>query len=345
MGNQGYLIVGQGLAGTILACTCEKRGIDFSIVDQPALSSCSRIAGGILNPVVMKRMTRSPQAREMLDAARTFYSEFAPGLFHEIPLVKLFGDERDRELWENRARGELQGYIEEKTERSAYSAFVHSPYGYSKVKAGAVLDIGAFLHQYREKWKEKGTLLDAVFEYGQLQANDSIAQWKEKKYAKVIFCEGYLGMHNPWFEEAGFAPAKGEILTVRLPGLGLKEVINKGVYIIPQGNDIYKVGATFSWVAFNDEPEEKARQEILEKLRNLVSITPEVLKQEAGVRPAVVGRMPLLGTHPRQSCLGIFNGLGTKGSLQGPYFAGIFLDHLQHGTELPWDVNVRRFFS
>ena len=45
------IVVGGGLAGTILAWTLRQRGLQTAVFDDPGRSTCSRIAAGLFNPV------------------------------------------------------------------------------------------------------------------------------------------------------------------------------------------------------------------------------------------------------------------------------------------------------
>ena len=54
-----YLIVGQGLAGTLLAFEMEHNNIDFWIVSDTQKSKSSLVAAGMINPLVFKRLAKS----------------------------------------------------------------------------------------------------------------------------------------------------------------------------------------------------------------------------------------------------------------------------------------------
>jgi glycine oxidase len=47
----------------------------------------------------------------------------------------------------------------------------------------------------------------------------------------------------------------------------------------------------------------------------------EVIRQVAGIRPTMMDRRPVIGQSKVNSKVFIFNGLGTKGALLGPFFA------------------------
>ena len=66
MAKKKYLIIGQGIAGSVLALEMYHRKMDFVVVDQPKLSSSSKIAAGVVNPVVLKRL-------KMVQGAENFF--------------------------------------------------------------------------------------------------------------------------------------------------------------------------------------------------------------------------------------------------------------------------------
>lgn len=75
MTNVRYIIVGQGLAGTTLALTFLKHNIPFVIIDEPRLSQASKIAAGLYNPVVFKRLVESWKVDKLLPFMDIFYEE------------------------------------------------------------------------------------------------------------------------------------------------------------------------------------------------------------------------------------------------------------------------------
>jgi len=123
-------------------------------------------------------------------------------------------------------------------------------------------------------------------------------------------------------------------------------VLNKGVFVLPVGDDIYKVGATFSWNNTDLHPTDEARDELLDKLSNIVKSDVEVIEHHVGIRPTVTDRRPLLGVHPEYGSLYVFNGLGTKGVMLGPYFSRHLVE-LMTGErgELESEVDIKRFYK
>ena len=62
-------------------------------------------------------------------------------------------------------------------------------------------------------------------------------------------------------------------------------MIKSNITLLPLGNDLYKVGATFNWDDKDEVCTLKAKEELLVKLKELVNINPVLIKQYAGLRP------------------------------------------------------------
>ena len=54
-----HLVIGQGIAGTVLAQTLLQQGKTVLVVDDASLSQASKVAAGLYNPVVFKRLVKS----------------------------------------------------------------------------------------------------------------------------------------------------------------------------------------------------------------------------------------------------------------------------------------------
>jgi glycine/D-amino acid oxidase-like deaminating enzyme len=145
-------------------------------------------------------------------------------------------------------------------------------------------------------------------------------------------------------KELKFKPAKGEVLTIYCKELKIKSIINKDFFILPlQQPNYFKVGATYNWTDLSDNTSSEARNYLTEKIKLLIPFTFEIVKQEAGVRPATIDRRPLIGFHQTHKNLGVFNGFGTKAVMLAPYFSKHFCDYMENKTELFYDVDIKRF--
>ena len=85
-----YIIVGQGLAGSILALTLLKKGKSVVVIDNATQNTASKIAAGLYNPVVFKRLVKSWLADDLLPYMDEFYPEMEKLLGAEFYFSKRF---------------------------------------------------------------------------------------------------------------------------------------------------------------------------------------------------------------------------------------------------------------
>ncbi len=138
---------------------------------------------------------------------------------------------------------------------------------------------------------------------------------------------------------------KGELLIFKAPNLDLDVVIKSSVFILPIGNDLYKVGATYDWKDKTNVPTEEGKQELVEKLKEIISCDFEIVEHFGGVRPTVKDRRPLVGTHPDYSHLHILNGLGTRGVMLGPYLANQLFQYIENKIPLEKEIDIIRCYK
>lgn len=339
-----YLIVGGGLAGTLLSRMMEKYGQDFLLVDKPELSNASRIAGGMFNPVVFRRLQKSWMADEIIPFLHDFYPEFEKQLgkqfFYPRKLVKIMGS-KEGEFWQSKV--DENSYISKELQTYFPQETISHAYGAGEVAYAGNVDIATMIQSWQSCLNEKGLLIPEKFDFESLEIDENSIRWRDVEAEKIIFADGWLVGHNPYFNFIPLKPTKGEVLTIEVPRFSSNYIINKKIWMLPVGKNLFRVGSTYRWDDLNEIPREQTKTEILEALERYLKLPYKVTDHQAGVRPTVGDRRPLLGTHPEYQNLLIFNGLGTKGVMLGPWFANHFLEHLEQGNDLMPVVNVKRF--
>ena len=215
---------------------------------------------------------------------------------------------------------------------------------YSKVLQAGNLDVAHFIESTKVFLNEKQTYLQEEFDYEALEISDEEINYKTLTAKHIIFCDGHLITKNPYFNWIPMKPAKGEVLTIHCEGLRLNnDIFNKGFFIMPLGNHLYKVGATYEWENLNDIPTQKAKDELIQKLNAVISTPYTIVSHDAGVRPAVIDRRPVVGPHPKLKNVFTFNGFGTKAVMLAPYFAKQLLSNIQQHLAVDKEVEPGRF--
>ena len=88
-----YIIVGSGLAGIAFAETLLQHNKSFVVFENQSQNSSS-IAGGLYNPVILKRFSQVWNANQQLELANSFYSAIEKKLGvqfdFKIPIFRKF---------------------------------------------------------------------------------------------------------------------------------------------------------------------------------------------------------------------------------------------------------------
>ncbi|MEJ2594410.1 MAG: FAD-dependent oxidoreductase [bacterium] len=295
------------------------------------------------NPVTGRRFVKTWMADTIFPFAVDIYhklEELTSGKFlYPRKIIRSLSAETEFREWKKKAsRPEYKPYLHETDDVSELPARV-------EIKGGGNLDVSQLIKTMGDYFRKSDLLISEKLIYRDIQFRKQDIQWSNIQTQSVIFCEGYKAMWNPWFETLPFTHAKGELLTIHAPDLKQHHILSKGVFILPIGNDLYKVGATYDWDDLTTGTTEAAKRELQLKLGKILNCSYTIHEHKAGIRPTVRDRRPLIGLHPEDDRLGIFNGLGTKGVSLAPYFASHFAAHLEEGTPLLSEVDMRRFSS
>lgn len=343
-----YLIVGQGLAGTLLAHFLQEAQQRIHIIDNAHQGAASKIAAGVINPVTGRRFVKSWRIDSLIPFAEQTYraleTEDNIPFYHPIPIVRSLFNSGEETNWLLRSdEPSYQQYILEDADLGAYKGRIRPSYSYGEVARSAKVDVPRLVESYREQYLQQGILSSTVFDFEALELLENGVRYKQIEARKVIFCEGQRGIYNPYFNYLPFNDCKGEVLIVKIPSANFKRIFKHRIFIVPLQEDHYWVGSTTDW-EFEDALPTKAGGKFLEnRLNDMLQIPFEVLEHKAALRPTVRDRRPFLGVHPEFPQLTIFNGLGTKGASLGPFFAHHMMQYLVHQQALDKEVNIRRF--
>ena len=341
-----YLIVGSGLAGISFAETAMQNQKSVLIIDNQS-QSASLIAGGLYNPVILKRFSEVWQAQQQLVILDSFYQKLEAKLQvkvdHKIPILRKFFSIEEQNNWFAASDNKLLSpFLSLDLIKSKFKG-INSPFDYGEVLQTGYVDTKLLLDSYKKYLLENNLLLQETFDYKSIEFHDDFVQYKKTKAKQIIFAEGF-GLHaNPYFNYLPLDGTKGELFIIKAPQLNLDIIINTSVFIIPLGNDLFKVGATYNWKDKTSLPTEEGKSELLTRINEILNCEFEIIDHFAGVRPTVRDRKPLVGTHPKFSRLHILNGLGTRGVMLGPSMAIALFDSIEHQKPLDKVIDIKRY--
>ena len=345
-----FIIVGQGIAGSVLALSLIKAGYKILIINKPQLSLSSKIAAGIWNPIVFKRLTKSWLADDLIPELISFYEycekTLNANLIQKRAIIKPFTEDQEKILWLKKANDHenINNFLDKMHYENLQLDENYIVKSYSKVLHAGNLDVEHFLESTTIYLENNFSYLAEEFDFAQLTLTANDVLYKTISAKNIIFCEGHLITKNPYFNWIPMKPAKGETLTIHCLNIKLhNDIFNKGFFIMPLGNDLYKVGATYEWDTLNDFPTENGKAELIKKIDSIMSIPYQITAHQAGIRPAVIDRRPVVGAHPEYKNTFIFNGFGTKAVMLAPYFAKQLLNFIQKNTAINTEVNPARF--
>ncbi|WP_062054371.1 NAD(P)/FAD-dependent oxidoreductase [Aquimarina longa] len=341
-----YIIVGFGLSGLSFVEQLEDNNKSYIVYEDFSQKS-SRVAGGLYNPVILKRFTLAWQAFEQLKVAIPFYQniqkKLQQPLISDLPVMRRFNSVEEQNSWFEACDKPILGQLLSPELIHNTTEGLDIPFHYGEVKCTGKIDIYTMLSSYIEYLKKKDAVINESFEYSKMLVKDKFVEYKGIKSKRVLFAEGYGMINNPFFNHLPIYGNKGEYIIIKCEALKLQKAIKSSVFIIPLGDDLYKVGATYANDDKTPEVTTAAREELQRKLNQFLTIPYKVVDQVAGIRPTVRDRRPLIGTHTDYQNIHVLNGLGSRGILIGPTIAKRLYNHIEKGASLNQEVDIKRF--
>ncbi len=315
-------IVGQGLAGTLLAWACEMAGIRFHLIDPGHSAAASRVGAGIINPITGQRLVKSWRVDELLAPAESMYraieKELGVPLLRRLRVRRELRTERERQIFAaKRESGELAPYLRALPGRD--DVFFIEPAFH--------VDLPRLVQASRERWRCGGVLQERAATPDELSGTE----------IPTIAC---LGAGEVPLRRLALERVKGELLHLepepRAPDAASAarstEIRNDGHWLLPLPDGAWAVGATYDRVATDLEPSRVAGEVLMASAHRLWGEErPRMRAALAGWRTSALDLRPVAGWLPGRPAQGLCNGLGSKGALLGPWLARQWVQHLCEG--------------
>jgi len=341
-----YLIIGSGLAGISFSEMALQKGKSILVLDNSSQNS-SKIAAGLYNPVILKRFSEVGQAKEHLLVMKEYYAVLEKKLNTQVdfktPILRKFFSVEEQNNWFAASdKVNLAPYLSNQLISKKFKS-IDSPFGYGEVLQTGYVDTALLMEKYKNYLITNQLFLKESFDYGLLQEETDGIRYKDIQARHIIFAEGF-GMHaNPYFQHLPLDGTKGELLIIKAPRLDLDVILNTSLYILPLGNDLFKIGATYNWDDKTALPTEAGKNELVQRIKEIITCDFEIMEHHAGVRPTVKDRKPLIGTYEHHNSIHILNGLGTRGVMLGPAMAKALFENIEYQKPLDRFVDIKRF--
>ena len=185
------IVVGQGLAGTLLTYFLWKKGKSVVVIDPAHRDASSAIAAGIINPITGYRFVKSWLLDEILPVAESTYHELADLLgqsFYQprdiLRILFSAGEEND---WLARtAQDGWRKYVEEEADWGHFAGVAEE--GFSKgLLRGAQLDAPALIKAFQQWLAQNQMWRNETLDYDALQFSNGGVQYKDISASLLVF--------------------------------------------------------------------------------------------------------------------------------------------------------------
>lgn len=341
-----YIVVGSGLAGISFCEQLRLNDKHFIVFDNQSQQS-SRVAAGLYNPVVLKRFTPVWNAKSQLEYALPKYKILEDllniKLNYQLPILRRFTSIEEQNDWFTASDKPILNEFLSTALIKNQNPCINANFGFGEVLHSGRINSSELTRAYTSFLEKTDRLYNESFQYSKLKFNNNYWCYNDLKSKYIVFAEGYGIKYNPFFNDLPLNGTKGEMLTVKAPDLKMNFILKSSVFIVPLGDDLYWIGATYEWNDKTHSVTNTGKEELLDKLKTVVNCNYKVLNQVAGIRPTTKDRRPLVGAHPTKNNCFVLNGLGTRGVMLSPYVSEQLFNHIEFKTELDKEIDIKRF--
>lgn len=341
-----YLISGAGIAGMSLALELDARGRSLLLVDPHVPNTSSKVAAGLINPIVPRLVSKTWNADHFFAGIEAYYRNLEAKLntrfYTPHPMFQIHASEQEQQLWRSRATA-VTPYVT--ISDNPLPPKIKAPFGSCEVHGAGRLNVAKFCSAAWDYLIQKHIFIVAETDYSKLIQTPSGA-WDYEGYLckKVVFCEGWKGAENPWFSHLPFAPSGGDILELDIPELAeTNSIFKQKQWLVPNGESAFLAGSTFVRDGFEVHPVQENQELIISGIQKFIEAKIQVKSHQFAIRPTTKHRRPFLGQHPVAKGLYVFNGLGTKGSSLATWLAPAMACFMEDSTPLPAETDISSY--
>lgn len=340
------IVVGQGIAGTIMSYHLWKYKINHILIDQSLQHvSSSRVASGVINPLTGRKRVRTWMVDELFPYAKEIYQSIEKLLgshFFEEKDIISFPPNPDMVLnYENRIASGESFLHNDNAEQ--WHHYFNIAFGTKRTSSSFWLHLETFLNDWRTFAIKDNFFKEETFNFEEINSTNEGVTYKDISAKYLVLCTGIKAMNQPKFDSLPFSPNKGEALILKIPSLPTTHIFKGAFTLVPLKNEHWWLGSNYDNHFKDEKPTLEFKNKALQYLQSWLKLPYTLLDHKAAVRPATVERRPFIGFHPTHPRWVIFNGMGTKACSLAPYFANQLTLAILHGTSILPEVDIRRF--
>ena len=185
-----YLIVGLGLAGLAFVEELIKANKSFIVFEDDSQTS-SLVAGGVYNPVILKRFSPVWNAKEQLAIALPFYEnlekKFNQTFDQKFVIKKAFKSTEDQNNWFSAFdKPTVAPFLDDTLDKNTYAGVKGSHY-FGNVKEGGRIDTHKLVEAYRQYLKNNQKIRFEKFYHNDILFEGNLVTYNNLKASKIVF--------------------------------------------------------------------------------------------------------------------------------------------------------------
>src|SRR5438270_10577467 len=162
-----YLIVGQGICGTMLSWFLHREGKSFVVINDDSERASSKIAAGIINPVTGRRYAYTWMIDDVMPFAAQVYEEmgeyFQSRFIFPKSIIDFFPSVQLRQAFLDR-HSENDTYLHAYPDQNHFNQFFHYDFGCGEIKPSYLVPVSELLKAWRKKLQADNKILEKRFE-------------------------------------------------------------------------------------------------------------------------------------------------------------------------------------
>mgnify|MGYP006426145575 CR=1 FL=1 len=342
-----YIVVGSGIGSF---CICKRLADEqksFTVISD-FHNSATSVAGGIINPIILKRFKPFWNALDFYNQALHFYNDLQLQLDVKVLLnkeiLRIFSSIEEQNNWYSALDKPVLNRFLTPNLLDQHDQLI-SNFKVGQMQNAFLVDAKKILTYFHNSFLDKSSYYNCQFDYSKLIFGKDIYQYEGLLAKKIIFTEGSKAIFNPFFSYLPIYGNRGDYLIFKSSHLNIDKLVKGKEFLIPLGNGFYKFGATFDRNNLSNEAPVEYQNSLIRSLKSVIKSDFEVIRFESGIRPNTKDRRPVLGQHPVHKDVYIMNGFGSRGMFMSPLLSKWLYNHIENDKNLPQEINIKRFQS